>query len=220
MIKAVIFDMDGVMIDTERQSNLGWQWGAKQKGIELPNWLMDEFKGASPSDSAVKFKEYFGDKADFWEVRELRTQFVYKLRETEGVPVKKGLFELLDFIKEAGLKCAVATSTRRESAFKNLTSIGAYDYLDGIAYGDEIEHSKPAPDIFLKAAGIVGVKPEECIVIEDSINGIKAGHAANMKVVHVPDTIKIKEDIRELCYCVKDDLSQVIDVIKELNQKA
>lgn len=217
MVKGIIFDMDGVMIDTERQSNLGWQWAASQQNIELPTWLMDEFKGASPKDSAKKFNDFYQGKVDFWEVRKLRTEYVYKLREKEGVPVKKGLFDLLDYIKDNGLKCAVATSTRRESAYKNLTEIGAYDYLDGIAYGDEIEHSKPAPDIFLKAANIIGVKSKDCIVIEDSINGIKAGFAAGMKVVHVPDTIIINDDIKKLCYSIKADLSQVIDVIREEN---
>jgi beta-phosphoglucomutase-like phosphatase (HAD superfamily) len=89
--------------------------------------------------------------------------------------------------------------------------------MKAVVYGDEVEHGKPEPDIFLKAAETIHVAPEHCIVIEDSINGIKAGHAAAMHVVHVPDTIIIGEDIRALTNDVCEDLTQVIDVIKMLN---
>ena len=124
---------------------------------------------------------------------------------------------MLDYIREYGIKCAVATSTRRESAEKTLHTIGAWEYLDNVVYGDSVEHGKPEPDIFLAAAGRIGVPPQECIVIEDSINGIKAGHAAGMKVVHVPDTIQIDDTIRALTYCVCEHLGEVPDVIEKLN---
>lgn len=217
MIRGVVFDMDGVMIDSERQSNEGWLWAAKQLGVEMPMWLIDSFKGAPNNLSCQFFDDYYHGKIDYWEARELRTKRVYQIRETEGIPVKKGLFTLLDFIRDNGLKCAVATSTRRESAEKTLHTIGAWEYLDNVVYGDSVEHGKPEPDIFLRAAEKIGVNPLECIVIEDSINGIKAGYAAQMKVVHVPDTIAIDEDIRALTYCVCADLGEVPEVIGKLN---
>ena len=163
------------------------------------------------------FDEHFKGRHDYWEARELRTQFVMKLREKEGIPVKKGLFTLLDYLKEQGIVCAVATSTRQESAEHTLHHIGAYDYLKAVVYGDSVEHGKPEPDIFLKAAETIEIPTDECIVIEDSINGIKAGYAAGIKVVHVPDTIQIDEQTRALTYRVCEDLTQVVTVIKELN---
>lgn len=217
MIKGVIFDMDGVMIDSERQSTLGWLDAAKQMKVEMPMWLIDSFKGAPAELSAKLFDEYYKGCVDFWEMRQLRTEYVYKLRETEGVPVKPGLHSLLEYIRKSGLKCAVATSTRRQSAENSLHVIGAWEYLDAVVYGDEVENGKPAPDIFLRAAQAIGIEPEACVVIEDSINGIKAGYAANMKVVHIPDTIVIGEDIRTLTSAVYDELGGVIGFIKDHN---
>lgn len=216
MVCGIIFDMDGVMIDSERQSNEGWLWAAKQQNVTMPMWLIDSFKGAPASLSCQFFDDYYKGKIDYWETRELRSEYVYRLREKEGIPVKKGLFTLLDYIRRKQLKCAVATSTRRESAENTLHTIGAWEYLDKVVYGDSVEHGKPEPDIFLMAARQIGAEPEECIVIEDSINGIKAGYAAGMKVVHVPDTIQIDDKIRALTYRVCEDLEKVIDVIDEI----
>ena len=218
MIKGIIFDMDGVMIDTENQSNLGWLWAASQKNVEMPLWLIDSFKGAPAKLSQSFFDDYYHGEQDYWEMRTMRTDHVYKIREKEEVPVKPGLNMLLDYIKDNGLKCAVATSTQKSSAQKSLHRIGAWDYLSGVVYGDEVEHGKPEPDIFLRAAGFIGCEPSECVVIEDSINGIKAGYAAGMKVIHIPDTIEINDDIRRLTSVVCHSLSDVPDIIDTWNE--
>ncbi|MDO5402104.1 MAG: HAD family phosphatase [Eubacteriales bacterium] len=214
MVDGIIFDMDGVMVDSERQSNAGWNWAASQLHVEMPEWLIDSFKGAPMELSKKYFDDYYRGRIDYMEARQLRTKYVLDLRKTEGLPVKPGLMELLCFIKDNGLKCAVATSTRKESAEATLHNIGAWDYLNAVVYGNQVEHGKPEPDIFLKAAEEIGVEPENIIVIEDSINGIKAGFAAGMRVVHVPDTIIIGDDIRKLTYRICDSLSEVIDVLE------
>ena len=92
--------MDGVMIDSERQSNEGWLWAAEQLGVEMPMWLIDSFKGAPNTLSCQFFDNYYHGKIDYWEARKLRTEHIYKIREKEGLPIKKGLFELLDYIRE------------------------------------------------------------------------------------------------------------------------
>ena len=218
MVSGIIFDMDGVLIDSERQSNEGWLWAAGQLGVDMPMWLIDSFKGA-PAELCCKFfDDYYKGVIDYWEAKELRTQHVYKIRETEGIPVKKGVKDIFEYIRNYGLKCAVATSTRRESAEKTLHEIGVWDYLDAVVYGDEVEHGKPEPDIFLRAAKAIGVNPSEAVVVEDSINGIKAGYAAGMRVVHIPDTIAIDDDIRKLTYMVCDDLNGLIDVVESINK--
>lgn len=218
MVSGIIFDMDGVLIDSERQSNEGWLWAAGQLGVDMPMWLIDSFKGA-PAELCCKFfDDYYKGVIDYWEAKELRTQHVYKIRETEGIPVKKGVKDIFEYIRNKGLKCAVATSTRRESAEKTLHEIGVWDYLDAVVYGDEVEHGKPEPDIFLRAAKAIGVNPSEAVVVEDSINGIKAGYAADMRVVHIPDTIAIDDDIRKLTYMVCDDLNGLIDVVESINK--
>lgn len=218
MVSGIIFDMDGVLIDSERQSNEGWLWAAGQLGVDMPMWLIDSFKGA-PAELCCKFfDDYYKGVIDYWEAKELRTQHVYKIRETEGIPVKKGVKDIFEYIRNNGLKCAVATSTRRESAEKTLHEIGVWDYLDAVVYGDEVEHGKPEPDIFLRAAKAIGVNLSEAVVVEDSINGIKAGYAADMRVVHIPDTIAIDDDIRKLTYMVCADLNGLIDVVESINK--
>lgn len=218
MVSGIIFDMDGILIDSERQSNEGWIWAAGQLGVDMPMWLIDSFKGA-PAELCCKFfDDYYKGVIDYWEAKELRTQYVYKIRETEGIPVKKGVKDIFEYIRNSGLKCAVATSTRRESAEKTLHEIGVRDYLDAVVYGDEVEHGKPEPDIFLRAAKAIGVNPSEAVVVEDSINGIKAGYAADMRVVHIPDTIAIDDDIRKLTYMVCADLNGLIDVVESINK--
>lgn len=218
MVSGIIFDMDGVLIDSERQSNEGWLWAAEQLGVDMPMWLIDSFKGA-PAELCCKFfDDYYKGAIDYWEAKELRTQHVYKIRETEGIPVKKGVKEVFEYIRNNGLKCAVATSTRRESAEKTLHKIGVWDYLDAVVYGDEVEHGKPEPDIFLRAAKAIGISPSEAVVVEDSINGIKAGYAADMRVVHIPDTIAIGDDIRKLTYMVCADLNGLINVVESINK--
>ncbi len=218
MVSGIIFDMDGVLIDSERQSNEGWLWAAGQLGVDMPMWLIDSFKGA-PAELCCKFfDDYYKGVIDYWEAKELRTQHVYKIRETEGIPVKKGVKDIFEYIRNNGLKCAVATSTRRESAEKTLHEIGVWNYLDAVVYGDEVERGKPEPDIFLRAAKAIGVNPSEAVVVEDSINGIKAGYAAGMRVVHIPDTIAIDDDIRKLTYMVCDDLNGLIDVVESINK--
>lgn len=218
MVSGIIFDMDGVLIDSERQSNEGWLWAAGQLGVDMPMWLIDSFKGA-PAELCCKFfDDYYKGVIDYWEAKEFRTQHVYKIRETEGIPVKKGVKDIFEYIRNNGLKCAVATSTRRESAEKTLHEIGVWDYLDAVVYGDEVEHGKPEPDIFLRAAKAIGVNPSEAVVVEDSINGIKAGYAAGMRVVHIPDTIAIDDDIRKLTYMVCADLNGLIDVVESINK--
>lgn len=220
MVSGIIFDMDGILIDSERQSNEGWLWAAGQLGVDMPMWLIDSFKGA-PAELCCKFfDDYYKGVIDYWEAKELRTQHVYKIRETEGIPVKNGVKDIFEYIRNNGLKCAVATSTRRESAEKTLHEIGVWDYLDAVVYGDEVEHGKPEPDIFLRAAKAIGVNPSEAVVVEDSINGIKAGYAAGMRVVHIPDTIAIDDDIRKLTYMVCDDLNGLIDVVESINKPA
>lgn len=218
MVSGIIFDMDGILIDSERQSNEGWLWAAGQLGVDMPMWLIDSFKGA-PAELCCKFfDDYYKGVIDYWEAKEIRTQHVYKIRETEGIPVKKGVKDIFEYIRNNGLKCAVATSTRRESAEKTLHEIGVWDYLDAVVYGDEVEHGKPEPDIFLRAAKAIGVNPSEAVVVEDSINGIKAGYAADMRVVHIPDTIAIDDDIRKLTYMVCADLNGLIDVVESINK--
>lgn len=219
MIKGVIFDMDGVMIDTERQSNNGWLKAAEQQGEVMPVWLIDTFKGATMEANKREFDKFFNGRIDYYKTRQLRTDYVMELRRAEGIPVKKGLYKLLEYLEKNQIPCAVATSTRRESAERTLHETGVYSYLKTVVYGDEVTNGKPAPDIFLKAAEGLDASANECIVIEDSINGIKAGWAAGANVIYIPDTITIDENTKKMISAECRDLSEVIGTIEALNGK-
>lgn len=216
-IKGVIFDMDGVMIDTERQNSEGFKAAGEKQGVDIPMWLINNFKGATHEVTEKLFNDYFKGKIDYWETRRIRDEYIDELRKSEGVPVKKGLFNLLNYIKENNMVCAVATSTRHEIAEKMLKDVGAWPFLDAMVYGDEVSHGKPAPDIFLKAAEILKLNTSEVIVIEDSINGIRAGYAAGIKVIHVPDTIQIDNDIKALTYKICNSLDDISKIIEDIN---
>ena len=214
-VQAVLFDMDGLMVDTERQSDEGWVWACRQQNTQMPVWLMNDFKGAPREPCIRMFNDYFQGRIEYWHTRELKNRYVAALQEKEGIPVKPGLFTLLKYLREKNIPAVVATSTEHATAEKILRQIGAWEYLTGVVFGDQVANGKPAPDIFLLAAKKAGAGPATCIVLEDSINGIKAGAAAGCAVIHVPDTIKISPEIRALTRAVVPSLSEVPGLIGE-----
>ena len=133
---------------------------------------------------------------------------------TNGVPVKKGLFELLEALKQEGYRLCVATSTRESTAKEELIDAGILPHFEDLVGGDNIKNGKPAPDIFLEAARRISVEPENCIVFEDSINGIKAAYNAGMKPIMVPDMVEPTEEILPMIYRRFKSLDEAIPLIK------
>lgn len=138
--------------------------------------------------------------------------------EEDGVPHKKGLTEILDYIKENGIKAAIATSTSNERAVYNLEEGKVIQYFDEVISGDMVDKSKPEPDIYLLAAKKLGLRPEECMVLEDSKNGIISARRANCLAVLVPDIIPVDDEMIEAADYVCEDLLEVIDLIKRINK--
>ncbi|MDD6789013.1 MAG: HAD family phosphatase [Lachnospira sp.] len=214
-IQAVLFDMDGLMVDTERQSDEGWVWACREQNTQMPVWLMNNFKGAPREPCIRMFDDYFRGRIEYWHTRELKNRYVAMLQKKEGIPVKPGLFTLLTFLQQKKIPAVVATSTEHATAERILRQVGAWEYLSGVVFGDQVANGKPAPDIFLLAAKKGGASPTSCIVLEDSINGIKAGAAAGCAVIHVPDTIQISPEVRALTKAVVPSLSVVPDLIQQ-----
>lgn len=216
MVKGVIFDMDGLIFDTERLSTKGWLKCGEILNIDLDNDFINSFKGTPREYSCNLFKEKFGEDFDYENARAIRTKYINDYVTENGIPVKKGLYKLLDFLKESNIPCAVATSTRKEMAEKYFEMANIKGYFSAFVYGNMVKRGKPEPDIFLKASEMLGVNISECIVLEDSPAGIKAGFLAGSKVVCVPDMIPLDNDILgRVSYCVSN-LSFVIDIIKKL----
>ncbi|HEX3016983.1 MAG TPA: HAD family phosphatase [Caproicibacter sp.] len=221
MIQAVIFDMDGLMFNTEQLTKDIWDELGKGLGYENVSAVMPETMGVRLDLSAGIFKRHFGDDfphAKF--IEEYRVRFDEKLK-SEGVPVKPGLFELLDYLKKEGYICAVASSTSRKRVMRYFEETGVTGYFKKIICGDMVEKSKPDPQIYLTAATEIGVEPKDCMVLEDSPNGCLAAYRAGMAAVMVPDQVQPDEKLQSMLFARVDSLKDVIPLLERIrNGKA
>lgn len=201
MIQAVLFDMDGTLFDTEAIYAEGWYKGG------VPHELYLQLIGRSAVDQRETLT-----KAGFDFDAVLRCMHEYAAQVlAKEVPVKPGAKEALMWLKEHGIKAAIATSSLKETAEKYLVQTGLTDYIDAVVSGFELEHGKPAPDIFLMAAKEVGAAPESCVVVEDAISGVHAGKSAGMLTVMVPDRIAPDEETRRIADGILDTLHELPD---------
>ena len=216
MIQGAIFDMDGLMFDTERLSNEGWLQAAKELNYPTTAITVAKIRGTNIATSKQIFKKEFGNTVDFEAALDVQHRYIDKVIEENGVPVKPGLFVLLKYLKENGIKLAVATSTARERAERFLKKALVYEYFDTLAFGDEVKNGKPAPDIFLLAAEKLSLHPENCVVFEDSPHGIKAAYGAKTKVIGVQDLAEFDETVYKMLNYDCKTLSDAIPLIKTL----
>lgn len=212
-ITAVIFDMDGLMIDTERMAQRAWQRAGAEFGFTLPDELYLQAVGRTAKSTAELFRAGMGATFPFEDVYERKQHYLYTAIEEEGIPTKAGLVELIALLDRLALAKAVATSTARVLAIKKLTAAGLLHHFDTLVCGDEVPHGKPAPDIFLAAAAKLGVAPDQCVVLEDSSAGIKAAQAAGMRAIWVPDLIQPTPELTPLAFRVLADLHQVVALL-------
>lgn len=216
MIQGAIFDMDGLMFDTERLSNEGWLQAAKELNYPITALTVAKIRGTNITTSKQIFNKEFGDAVDFEAALDVQHRYIDKVIEENGVPVKPGLFVLLKYLKENGIKLAVATSTARERAERYLKKALVYEYFDTLAFGDEVKNGKPAPDIFLLAAEKLSVHPEDCVVFEDSPHGIKAAYGAKTKIIGVQDLAEFDESILKMLDYDCKTLGDAIPLIKTM----
>lgn len=215
MAKGAIFDMDGLMIDSERIVLMGYEFAMNKFGYSRE--LLDIAKsciGLTYDDTRRKFNETMGNGFDYDTFKPHVSEFVHKYFKTNGIPVKKGLFELLKVLKQENYRLCVATSTRASTAKDELTNAGILSHFEDLVGGDNIKNGKPAPDIFLEAAKRIDVHSKDCIVFEDSINGIKAAYNAGMKPIMVPDMIEPTDEILPMIYKRLNSLDEAIPLIK------
>lgn len=217
MIKAVIFDMDGLMFDTERIAVKGWEYASDILKYNIPSDIIMKLRGRNVESSKKIFKEAFGDTVDYDKAKILKGEYVKKYIDSHGVPVKVGLFELLEYLKNNDYKIALATSTVSDTAVWYLKIAGVYKYFDEFVFGNEIQNGKPEPDIFIKACEKLMLNSNECIVFEDSPAGIKSAYAAGCHVVMVPDLIQPDNEILKFISYKCENLKEGINIIKSIN---
>ncbi len=213
MIEAVLFDMDGLMFDTERMYQKAWLQAGRQMGAPMEPEIVDRLRGRNREGCARVCREAFGEDFDFDAMRTACRALMARWIEEDGLPVKPGLYELLAELERRGIPAVLATSTTRDSAWGHLQRAKVDRYFLGAVCGDEVSHSKPDPEVFLKAAALAGKDPARCMVLEDSPAGVRAGAAAGCFTVMVPDLTAPDEELKKLADEILPGLRDVIPLL-------
>ena len=214
MIKLVIFDVDGTLVDSESIYVKAAIKNMEVNGYNIPMSVIMGIIGQnrvasrklieSSQDESFDYDKYIKD------YEKIRSEFI----KNEPLKLKKGALNILNYCKEHNIKIAIATSTYREKQVKVLTNLGIIGYFDYMVFGDEIKNSKPAPDIYLKVYEHYNLDKDEMIIYEDSNNGILSAYNAGIRVVYIKDIVDVKEDTLALCYKEVKDLDEGIEILK------
>lgn len=207
--RAVIFDMDGLLLDSERPILESWLAAAREHDVELRAETLLNALGRRAADVRGSFRAQLPPDFPFDAVRARVQVLIAEARDRDGFPVKDGVQALLQRLHARGVPCAVASSTRREEVERRLTLVGLRSFFDALVGGDEVEHGKPAPDIFLLAAERLGVAPAQCLVFEDAEPGAHGAVAAGMQAVIVPDLKQPSAEAHALSLAVMTSLRHV-----------
>lgn len=186
-MKAFIFDMDGLMFDTERVFIGAWDYAGERMGLGKAGYMVMQTLGMNTDACNQAWRDEFGPDVDIRAMWDYSREYLEDYYSRYTVSAKKGLHELLSYLHGKGFRLAVASSTKRAKVEKNLQDAGVQEYFSVVIAGDMVERSKPEPDIYLRAAADLGVDPADCIALEDSRNGLLSAHAAGMRVIMVPD---------------------------------
>jgi HAD superfamily hydrolase (TIGR01509 family) len=217
-IELVIFDMDGLMFDSEKISIYAWRKASEKYGYDITEEIFKQTLGLNLEKIREIFCKFFSEDCPYDDIKTQRRYVIDQYIDENGVPAKKGLFNLLELLKKLNIKTAVATSSSRATAEKMLILSEVLPYFDYIVCGDEVKKSKPDPEIFLIAADKLKCLPENCIVLEDSEAGIMAAYSAGMRPLLVPDMKMPSDEVRELAFKVFTDLDEVKDFIAAMSK--
>lgn len=213
-ITAILFDMDGLVLDTEKLYTRFWQEAANMLGYPMTKEQALGMRSLNRGAGLAKMQSYFGSEVDYDAIRAKRIELMDTFVEKEGVTLKPGIRELLAYLKERGIKTAIATSSPLERTVLYLTSVGLEKSFDELVSGYMVEKGKPEPDIYLYAAKKLDVKPEHCIVLEDSPAGILAAYRAGCLPVMIPDQDEPDEETKALLYAQVERLDRVICLLR------
>lgn len=215
-IELVIFDMDGLMFDTEKISYIAWNEAAKQYNYQISRDLFEKTVGTDINKTKEIYIKHFGDRFPFDLIRSERAKISDEIIKTNGVPIKKGFCELMNLLNNGKIKKAVATSTSRKRALNLLSLVQIDGFFDYILCGDEIKNCKPNPEIFLKVADKLKCTPKKCLVLEDSEIGIIAAYQAGMIPIMVPDLKEPSKEIQSFIFSRMDSLFDVKSFLEEI----
>lgn len=214
--KAVIFDMDGVIFDSERCVIDCWKVVAEKYHITNVEPVLMKCLGVTYEEGKRIFLEHYGKDFPYDERKKERSDLYHERYDGGRLPLKPSIKELLVYLKENGYKVGLASSTRKAVVFKQLTDAKLIEYFDNLTCGDMLERSKPEPDIYLMACEKLDVRPEEAIAIEDSYNGIRSAYRAGLFSIMVPDLAAPDEEMKALAGKILESLVDVKNWLEEV----
>lgn len=219
MIRAVLLDMDGTVLDTERIHKICWQKAMSEADCNCEDKVYFDLVGLNHKSILQYFIDNFGFTHDRFRKMEIAAHDYSRAYTAEhGVPVKQGFTELSDYLRQQNIKTAAVTSSTRLEARHNFQAAGIEDRFDLIIGGDSVTTGKPSPEPYLKAAQELGFHPSECLAAEDSANGIRSAHSAGIKCVYIKDIADIPEEAKALADYEANALDELIKIIGELNR--
>lgn len=209
MIDTVIFDMDGTLIDTEKYYRIFWPKALAVFGYHMTDEQALSMRSLGRPFAPMHLKEMFGEDLDYYAVRDKRKELMEECLDREGIELKPGAVELLIWLREHHVRAAIATATDMERTSKYLSKLGIREYFDEIISATMVKEGKPSPDIYLYACEQLGRRPEECIAVEDSPNGVLSAYNAGCKVIMVPDQTQPDEGLRKKLYACVESLADI-----------
>ena len=217
-IKGVIFDMDGVILDSEKLYVRFWCEAGRFYGFPMEEKHALSIRSMARQLASEKLRGIFGSSFDYDAVRSKRVELMDKYVEENGIELKDGAEDLLMYLKENGYRIALATATPPDRAEKYLKAHDLYKYFDVTVSASMVSLGKPAPDIYLLAAEMLGLSAQSCLALEDSPNGIRSASSAGCVTVMVPDLDLPNDDILTLLHSVANGLCDVKRILREIGK--
>lgn len=217
-MKAVIFDMDGVLIDTEKYLVKFWCQAGREFGYNMKREDALMIRSLAGKYAKPKLQSIYGGDFNYAAVRQRRKELMQDWLEKNGIEKKEGVDEILPYLKEKGFKIAVATATDEKRAISYLKEIGIYHWFDRVICANMVENGKPMPDIYFYACEQIGEEPKDCYAVEDSPNGVKAAALAGCRTIMVPDLSEPDKETEKLLYAKVTSLLKIKDVFSQENQ--
>lgn len=211
--EAVIFDMDGTLFDTETISMKAWKRVGEKLHLPTSDTFILSLIGRTRKDQQVIFDTYMPKGWPQEEACRLHTLYKKEEKQQNGVPLMGDVKGLLEMVKNKGYRIAMATSASAEDVEFNLHHAGIAPYFEIIVNEEMISQGKPAPDVYLKTAEMLGVQPQKCLVVEDSLNGVRSAYRANTNVVMIPDKVQPTKEIETMCDYILNSLDELKNMI-------
>ena len=213
-IKAVLFDLDGTLTDTEKYYQTAWPETLAHFGYEMSPDKPLELRSLGRPFAVEKFKEWYGEDFDYWQVRNYRKELVEEILRKDGIPLKPGAKETLKWLRDHNIFIALVTANDKERAERYLKKIGLFDYFNAVICADMVERGKPAPDIYRFACEQLKLSPSETYAVEDSPNGCTSAYEAGCNVIMIPDLTEPDDELKKKLYKRLDCL---FDITKLFN---